>query len=205
MSKNFNCPSCSAPMAFAGGESIFQTCAKCNAPIVVPADIFYDDQEQRKLASDDFASLVNDRPVDVEQVTNELTPGDSLPEDENTIDPEARIEKFEVYQEKIGTAAAETKKAVDEIVSPQKGAAFDPASPYQSPFEDREINFAVNQSGEETSLRAVIARIQNELRTGDKIEAIKIFRDKFGVGLKEAKDAVDAMERGETIDISDFR
>jgi hypothetical protein len=206
MSKNFNCPSCSAPMTFDGGESIFQTCAKCNAPIVVPADIFYDDQEQRKLASDNFASLINDRPVDVEQVTNELTPGDGLPKDGDTIDPEARIEKFEVYQEKIGTAAAETKKAVDEIVAPPKdAAAFDAASPYRSPFEDREIDFAENTTGEATSSRSVIARIQHELRTGDKIEAIKIFRATFGVGLKEAKDAVDALERGETIDISGFR
>jgi streptogramin lyase/endogenous inhibitor of DNA gyrase (YacG/DUF329 family) len=47
-----------------------------------------------------------------------------------------------------------------------------------------------------------IAEIQQELRRGNKIMAIKIFRETFGTGLKEAKDAVEAMERGESVDIS---
>lgn len=47
-----------------------------------------------------------------------------------------------------------------------------------------------------------VAEIQRELQRGNKIVAIKIFRETFGVGLKEAKDAVEAMERGESIDIS---
>jgi hypothetical protein len=47
-----------------------------------------------------------------------------------------------------------------------------------------------------------IAEIQRLLQGGNKIQAIKVFRETFGVGLKEAKDAVEAMERGESIDIS---
>ncbi|MBS1797030.1 MAG: hypothetical protein JSS81_24600 [Acidobacteria bacterium] len=47
-----------------------------------------------------------------------------------------------------------------------------------------------------------IAEIQNLLRNGRKIEAIKVFRETFGTGLKEAKDAVDAMERGQGFDLS---
>lgn len=47
-----------------------------------------------------------------------------------------------------------------------------------------------------------IAEIQKEIERGNKINAIKIFRETFGTGLKEAKDAVEAMERGEGIDIS---
>jgi ribosomal protein L7/L12 len=38
------------------------------------------------------------------------------------------------------------------------------------------------------------------LREGRKIEAIKLYREQTGVGLKEAKDAVEAMERGETVE-----
>ena len=37
--------------------------------------------------------------------------------------------------------------------------------------------------------------IEQMLRGGNKIEAIKIYREKTGVGLKEAKDAVEAIER----------
>ena len=47
-----------------------------------------------------------------------------------------------------------------------------------------------------------IGEIQQLLQSGNKIEAIKVFRETFGVGLKEAKDAVDAIERGESVDIS---
>jgi streptogramin lyase len=47
-----------------------------------------------------------------------------------------------------------------------------------------------------------IAEIQREIQRGNKINAIKIFRETFGTGLKEAKDAVEAMERGESVDIS---
>ena len=37
------------------------------------------------------------------------------------------------------------------------------------------------------------------LRAGRKIEAIKAYRELTGVGLKEAKDAVEALERGEPV------
>lgn len=50
-----------------------------------------------------------------------------------------------------------------------------------------------------------IAEIQQEIQRGNKIMAIKIFRETFGTGLKEAKDAVDAMERGESVDISGMK
>jgi ribosomal protein L7/L12 len=36
--------------------------------------------------------------------------------------------------------------------------------------------------------------IRKELLAGHKITAIKLYRELYGVGLKEAKDAIDAME-----------
>ena len=50
-----------------------------------------------------------------------------------------------------------------------------------------------------------IAEMQKLIQSGNKIYAIKLFRETFGVGLKEAKDAVDAMEEGKSIDISGMR
>ena len=38
--------------------------------------------------------------------------------------------------------------------------------------------------------------IQDALMRGNKIQAIKLYREQYGVGLKEAKDAIDAMEGG---------
>jgi len=37
------------------------------------------------------------------------------------------------------------------------------------------------------------------IRKGQKIEAIKLYRERTGSGLKEAKDAVEALERGERL------
>ena len=50
-----------------------------------------------------------------------------------------------------------------------------------------------------------IAEIQQLIQSGNKIYAIKLFRETFPTSLKEAKDAVDAMERGESVDISGMR
>ncbi|MDM7923661.1 MAG: hypothetical protein QUS14_15285 [Pyrinomonadaceae bacterium] len=47
-----------------------------------------------------------------------------------------------------------------------------------------------------------IAEITRLIADGKKIEAIKEFRETFGVGLAEAKNAVDALERGDGVDIS---
>ncbi|MBK8900350.1 MAG: hypothetical protein IPM53_04140 [Anaerolineaceae bacterium] len=48
---------------------------------------------------------------------------------------------------------------------------------------------------QQTSLAEIVELVQN----GRKIEAIKLFRETFNVGLKEAKDVVDAIERHEDI------
>ena len=45
----------------------------------------------------------------------------------------------------------------------------------------------------------LLTEVVNLVGNGRKIEAIKLFREKFNVGLKEAKDVVDAIERHEDI------
>ena len=44
-------------------------------------------------------------------------------------------------------------------------------------------------------------QIRELTATGNKISAVKLYREITGVGLKEAKDAVDAIQRGESVDI----
>jgi hypothetical protein len=44
-----------------------------------------------------------------------------------------------------------------------------------------------------------LAEVAKLVRQGQKIEAIRLYREKFGVGLKEAKDAVENMEAGRPI------
>jgi large subunit ribosomal protein L7/L12 len=44
---------------------------------------------------------------------------------------------------------------------------------------------------------AFAAQLLVHLAAGHKIEAIKLYRERTGLGLKEAKDAVEALERGD--------
>ena len=48
----------------------------------------------------------------------------------------------------------------------------------------------------------VSARLARLVRADQKIEAIKLYRQMSGVGLKEAKDAVEALARGEPVQIT---
>ena len=43
-------------------------------------------------------------------------------------------------------------------------------------------------------IRAMHDAIRAALLSGNKIQAIKIYREYYGVGLKEAKEAIDAMQ-----------
>lgn len=56
-----------------------------------------------------------------------------------------------------------------------------------------------NQHGRTVQQPEVLAQVVQLVQNGRKIEAIKLFRETFNVGLKESKDVVDAIERQEDI------
>jgi sugar lactone lactonase YvrE len=47
--------------------------------------------------------------------------------------------------------------------------------------------------------------VQRLVHEGNAIQAIKVFREAFGTGLKESKDAVEAIARGESVDITSMQ
>lgn len=53
---------------------------------------------------------------------------------------------------------------------------------------------------EQKNLR--MAEIQKEIQAGRKIQAIAMFRETFGTDLREAKEAVEALQRGGQVDLS---
>jgi DNA-directed RNA polymerase subunit RPC12/RpoP/DNA-binding beta-propeller fold protein YncE len=56
-----------------------------------------------------------------------------------------------------------------------------------------------NQRGQTVQQPEILAQVVQLVQNGRKIEAIKLFRETFSVGLKESKDVVDAIERREDI------
>jgi ribosomal protein L7/L12 len=79
------------------------------------------------------------------------------------------IEAIQLVREQTGCGLAEAKAAVEKL---QRGERVAP----------------------EQSAGGVTDEIRELVRSGRKIEAIKIYRERTGAGLKEAKDAVDAIE-----------
>lgn len=93
-----------------------------------------------------------------------------------------KIEAIKAYREATGASLVEAKDAVEAVMN--RGASELPA------FVKRAAP-AAGQSG--------LDQVKQLLRSGQKIEAIKAYREMTAVGLKEAKDAVEALERGEPI------
>lgn len=90
------------------------------------------------------------------------------------IDASQILMAIQVYREATGVGLAEAKQAVEEMMQ------MEVARP---PSDSRNFDNPVLES-----------KIRSMLAKGKKIEAVKIYREEYGIGLKEAKDAVDRIE-----------
>jgi len=89
-----------------------------------------------------------------------------------------KIEAIKLYREQTGAGLKEAKDAVEAMTSETTQANLREALARHSP------------DGEGLSLEEELLRL---LRNGEKIEAIKCYRGRTGAGLREAKDAVEAL------------
>lgn len=89
-----------------------------------------------------------------------------------------KIGAIRVYREHFGLGLTEAKDAVDRLEA-SRGAEM----------LTRHMEDAASQSRQGEAMTAVLGK----LRAGNKIAAIKVYREQFGVGLKEAKDAVELL------------
>ena len=96
-----------------------------------------------------------------------------------------KIEAIKIYRERTGLGLKESKDAVEALA---RGQPVPVPPPLPGPIASPVPAPVVPPGG---SLDAVHAA----LRSGNKILAIKHYREATGVGLKEAKDAVEALER----------
>lgn len=246
MSKKFDCPSCSAPMEYKGGDSLFQNCGSCGAPIVMPSSISEPDRDkgiestvgmppEKVMKAESFSQVqdhldkeearveeikesggvidpiladskgVIDNIVSGQQSFVEDYPADLLQDDDIAVEPNPqimekifnevqagrKIEAIKLYREAYNTSLAEAKEMVEK--------AF-----VNVPVEEAEKSEPAKVEITADSSNQNLGVILQQLQSGNKIFAIKLFREQFRTGLKEAKDAVDAMERGEKINVSDY-
>jgi ribosomal protein L7/L12 len=86
-----------------------------------------------------------------------------------------KIEAIKLYRERTGAGLKQAKEAVEAI--------------------ERGEPLPIPEIVDESFKRELIALLDH----GQKIEAIKLYRENTGVGLKQAKDAVEAIQRGERL------
>jgi ribosomal protein L7/L12 len=138
-------------------------------------------------------SFVEDFPADtleVEETSREPNP-QIMERIFNEVQAGRKIEAIKLYREAYNTSLAEAKEMVEKAFA-------------NVPVIGTEQNEPAKVEITMDSANQKLGVILQQLQSGNKIFAIKLFREQFGTGLKEAKDAVDAMERGEKINISDY-
>jgi ribosomal protein L7/L12 len=84
------------------------------------------------------------------------------------------IHAIKLYREATGASLVEAKSAVEEMARDEFSKPQSGVRDYDNPILE--------------------SRLKSLLVKGRKIDAVKIFREEYGVGLKEAKDHVDQIE-----------
>ena len=173
MANEFKCPACSAPMTFGGGDSIFQTCPKCHAPIVVPSEIFYTKEQQ--IDADNFATLANDKPVTEEKVSLDVGAGE--------VANDNQIEKIisNTESDEFATQTSEVDFAAENV-----GATT-----------SQNFQFAEKKEPSEAQL----SQLNYLINQGRKIEAIRFYRGIYGSDLHIAKTEIEEMLEKRTAEL----
>jgi ribosomal protein L7/L12 len=96
------------------------------------------------------------------------------------IDAGRTIEAIKWVRARTGLGLKEAKDVVDALAAGEAGVVLERREAENGALDDAEFN----------------ARLIVEIAAGNKIEAIKLYRERTGLGLKEAKDAIEALGRG---------
>jgi ribosomal protein L7/L12 len=172
--QSLECPNCGAPLPDLAGRATV-VCPHCQSTLhATPAGPGEPAQPVRleveaPLQASPLASVTRVPPADLARIRQLLH-------------EQRKIEAVKVYREAMGGSLAEAKNAVDAIQAGLRDAP--PAADVAS----------AAASGPDSEL---LARVRNLLAAGNKIEAIKFYRAATGVGLAEAKAAVEAIEVGQ--------
>jgi ribosomal protein L7/L12 len=171
--KVFKCPTCGAPLTYEGGAEATVKCQYCGNTVVVPEELREADTAPpiAEPAASRAARL--EFPLDKAQEISDLVRAGN------------KIEAIKLYRELTGAGLAESKDAIERF------AAGEPLQITRTTVTTQGAR--LGQIAPER-----LAEVLRLTQSGNKIEAIKLFREMTGLGLKEAKDAVEAIQAGQT-------
>lgn len=208
----FLCPSCGAPLDYDGGADLTITCPFCKQSVIVPETLRRPAMrgfvaiseatlaEIRTLADSGRVTEAaimyrNATGVSMEEAEEALrrltrmapkTPSAALPVDADAVFRRVRdlamagntLEAIKVYREAYDVGLKEAKDAVEQMEA--------------SGWMERVAPLITTPPAQ--NQQQVIQRILQLIQSGQKIEAIKLFRETFDVSLTDAKASVEAME-----------
>ncbi len=185
MSQSFTCPNCGAPLDY-DGDDLTVRCPYCSSSVIVP----------ETLRAAPAAVPPHTPSLPVVGMDALLSQAVKLKEVARLIRSGNKIEAIKVYREIFDVGLKEAKEAVEKLEAGQPivmpgSAAFATTSA----MAYRSAGFESTS----TDTRDTEAEIARWLSEGKKIEAIKVYRQVYGVGLKEAKDAVEAYQAGQLL------
>jgi len=163
----FQCPSCGASLSYEGGPELTITCQFCGSNVIVPEEL----RAQTAPPSAASAPAPDLSGLDL----------DKLAELKRLAHSGQKIEAIKLYRQIFDVGLKEAKEAVEKLEAGEPLVV---------------TSVSVTSTGANVEQAARMAEVVQLMRAGKKIEAIKVYRQIFGVGLKEAKDAVEAMETG---------
>ena len=188
----FKCPSCGSTLSDEGGAEPTITCQFCGSTVIVPEELR--PKPEAAPASSEPSSTLLSSALELGEALTGL-PLDKLAELKRLISSGQKIEAVKLYREITGVGLKEAKDAVEAMEAGRPVVITRAAATTNARYE------AADDLSPAVRLREVMALIQS----GQKIEAIKLYREITGVGLKEAKDAVEAMEAGQPVTVANFK
>ncbi len=186
MPKTFTCPTCGGPLHVPrdGGDEPTIQCEHCGNTVIVPEAL-------RVRAPASSASAELPQTLDLNSL---LAQAGQFGEVAQLVKAGKKIEAIKLYRELTGVGLKEAKDAVEQLAE----GKFVQVS--QTITRTRTTRAILNPDASQ----AALAEVRHLMNAGHKIEAIKVYRQHFGVGLKEAKDAVEALDALDTGDMPAF-
>jgi ribosomal protein L7/L12/sugar lactone lactonase YvrE/DNA-directed RNA polymerase subunit RPC12/RpoP len=174
MSQTFQCPNCGAPLDYDGGSDPVIPCPYCKSTVIVPEELHTAHPGSSFFTTS--ASMAMNNLLQPEQI-------ERLREIGRLVRQGQKVEAANLYREIFGAESQEAQDAIDQLAA---GKAIAITHTSQQPTQDNA--FLAQEAQAETEIRQI-------LQTGNKIAAIKRFREIFNCGLLEAKTAVEFLEK----------
>ncbi|PKO16915.1 MAG: hypothetical protein CVU39_06765 [Chloroflexi bacterium HGW-Chloroflexi-10] len=176
MPEIFECPSCGAPLNHIQSDLLITECPYCHASVIVPESLRPNQAFSQPNLPDlglGIGTLIN-QAEQIKQIVSIAQSGNKL-------------EAIKRFRELTGSGLKEAKDAVEALM------------------EGKPVTLTGSSAAQPSSYGSSTNQIENIIvlaRSGNKLEAIKRYRELTGLGLKESKDSVEALVEGKPVNFN---